>query len=707
MSRLTGALRWAREGWPVLPCYPDGERVKSPLVAGGKDSATTDEAQITAWWRQWPDALVGGRTDGLVVLDFDAYKPGHDDDLTELGDLPPTRTFRTPGRDGVRGRHLVYLDPDGECRSTKLGLHGTIDVRAGTSRDYVILPTPGGPYEVADARPPAVAPAWLLEAAGRSPVAVQGQSEGLPDYEDLPPGTDVSALASTGVDGGNEHTARLTRNGLAARLSLGQLRTLLEDDEVTTARRAERKRQQPRWWPEEFDRCVRWAQNNPRHPGVAPASYEAPAYPMLPDEFWERPELAHIRQAAQSRLVCPDATLAACLARVSALVHWRHQLPAIIGGRTSLDLLVAVIAGPGFGKGGAMAVAAELVPGCDKANGFRVKTAPVGSTEGMGGAYFDMIDDPDDDTDSDRPKQTEGRYYNGVLFSCDEGSSYKALSERSGQTTSETIRAMFKGEAVGHSYTGKSKRYTLPAMRYRASFVMAFQPVHARSLLSEWEAGTPTRFLWTSARDPEMPEVPPEWDGRPVAWRPPAGDIELDPIHDQLPMLVKVASSIKSEIRARHRAKHLGEWDPGRYDGHRDLLRLKVAALFGCLREGWPIASRDDWRLAGLFMDTSDAVRARMLADINRKETETETTRHGQAARRADAVRTAELEAEDRKAEADHERVRMVLLNAHKKHPELPRRDLLKRAGRDYHAGKVALNELIAEGLVSWPGAAQ
>jgi hypothetical protein len=42
---LVVALGWARQCWPVLPCNPD---TKSPLVAGGKDSATTDEAQIRA-----------------------------------------------------------------------------------------------------------------------------------------------------------------------------------------------------------------------------------------------------------------------------------------------------------------------------------------------------------------------------------------------------------------------------------------------------------------------------------------------------------------------------------------------------------------------------------------------------------------------------------------------------------------------------------
>src|SRR6266478_3077447 len=108
---LAWALMWSqRYGIPVLPCDPV---TKGPLVGkGGKHLATRDEATIREWWAEHPEAIAGGRTDGLVVLDFDAYAPGHSEDLAWLaaqGDLPLTRTFSTPGKHGVRGRHMVYL----------------------------------------------------------------------------------------------------------------------------------------------------------------------------------------------------------------------------------------------------------------------------------------------------------------------------------------------------------------------------------------------------------------------------------------------------------------------------------------------------------------------------------------------------------------------------------------------------------------------
>jgi hypothetical protein len=70
------------------------------------------------------------------------------------------------------------------------------------------------------------------------------------------------ALADGGAseDERSEWTYQLARNGLRACLTPGQLRTLLEDNEVVRARLAERKRQQPRWWPDEFWRVVSRAQ---------------------------------------------------------------------------------------------------------------------------------------------------------------------------------------------------------------------------------------------------------------------------------------------------------------------------------------------------------------------------------------------------------------------------------------------------------------
>ncbi len=199
--------------------------------------------------------MVGGRADGLVILDLDAYKPGHADDLAGLGELPPTREFRTPGRNGTPGRHLVYRDPDGRCHSGVLGKNKTIDIRAGASSDYIIMPgsvnADGRPYVALDWRPPALAPAWL-QTAGRSREAVQTVSPGAGGLV-VPIHPPVSEMSD---DEKNEWTYRIFRNGLRQQLTPDQIIAEAEADEITLSRRSEQKRQQPGWWPDEIERCL-------------------------------------------------------------------------------------------------------------------------------------------------------------------------------------------------------------------------------------------------------------------------------------------------------------------------------------------------------------------------------------------------------------------------------------------------------------------
>lgn len=689
---LSAALAWAKAGWPVFPLKPGG---KYPLCTHGHLDATRDPEQIRKWWARWPYAEVGGRTDGLVVVDLDPYQPGHAEELASLRadglELAPTRQHTS----AQGGTHHIYRNTTGlPPEQIRGALAASVDIKR-EDRGYIVLPSGNDGRRVASDVPPAPVPGGLAALLRKpdGPDALAEVPQALPLPGTLPPA--VRRAQEAQQSDRSSHTWRLMVAGYAAGLSHGQVRTLLEQDPVTAERWGERPHLPYLELTETLARARAEAQRS-REPAASPEEEPVEqdpqdAYPCLPDEFWEaRPELAQIRQAARSRMVAPDATLAGVLARVSALVHFRHQLPPIIGGHTSLDLLVAVISEPGFGKGGAMAVAGELVPGCNREDGYRVRTMALGSTEGMVGSYFETVEDEEEGPHL-------ARVYNGVLFSCDEGSSYKALSERSTQTTSETIRQMFKGERLGNTYTGRSKLFQIPELCYRAAIVMALQPVHAHKLLGEWDAGTPLRFLWTTARDPDMPDEQPGWPGK-LGWRPPAADKALDPAHSHGRRPVRVARTVAAEIRQHHRAKHVGEWDPGRYDAHRDLVRLKVAALLGCLRTGLPEASRSDWELAGTVLGTSDRIRGWMLhavADAAEQE------RAGRISFRADAAgaaRSAEL-----LAESDYNRVRNVLLRAHKRHPELTASALVKRTGRDHRLARQILPELVAEGTVSWP----
>lgn len=54
-DHLQTALMCAKEGFSVFPVAEGG----FPLTKGGAKEATTDVAQIKAWWAKWPGAHIG------------------------------------------------------------------------------------------------------------------------------------------------------------------------------------------------------------------------------------------------------------------------------------------------------------------------------------------------------------------------------------------------------------------------------------------------------------------------------------------------------------------------------------------------------------------------------------------------------------------------------------------------------------------------
>ena len=173
------AARYAAAGLPVLPlhsardgrcsCRRECRNVgKHPLVRCGKDDATTDPGQVTAWWRRWPWANIGIRPPaGVVVLDVDPRNGGGTSLLgltREHGQLPPTLTART----GSGGYH-IWLSYGGRTRGQ---LCRGVDVK--THAGYVVGPpsmhASGRRYEWLAVLPTAPAPRWVRQLLDPPPV---------------------------------------------------------------------------------------------------------------------------------------------------------------------------------------------------------------------------------------------------------------------------------------------------------------------------------------------------------------------------------------------------------------------------------------------------------------------------------------------------------------------------------------------------------
>jgi hypothetical protein len=211
---LLAALAYAVAGWPVVPLHtptaaggcscgdPACSRAgKHPRTRHGLTDASTDPAEIAAWWRRWPDANVGVRTGELVVLDVDG--PAGARALAELetahGPLPATRRARTG-----RGEHLYFHAGEYEVASSVGRLGAGLDLRArGGSAVAPPSRHPNGRrYAWTCTAEPAPLPAWLAELATRP--AVAGRAA-------LPPG--VAAA------GGGERARRYLQAAMDAELA--------------------------------------------------------------------------------------------------------------------------------------------------------------------------------------------------------------------------------------------------------------------------------------------------------------------------------------------------------------------------------------------------------------------------------------------------------------------------------------------------------
>lgn len=162
MSAVDRALSAARLGWYVIPCGSD----KRPKTKNGLKDATTDEAQIRAWWERHPKALpavVAGRS-GLAIADFDV-KGGKDglSKLHELGHTLPTTWMQDTQNNGS---HAFFIAPAGidlpNGTADMFEKGSGIDRRTGESYAVIYADPPASLGELAPA------PEWLVVSGDRA-----------------------------------------------------------------------------------------------------------------------------------------------------------------------------------------------------------------------------------------------------------------------------------------------------------------------------------------------------------------------------------------------------------------------------------------------------------------------------------------------------------------------------------------------------------
>ncbi|MCM8552647.1 hypothetical protein [Streptomyces sp. STCH 565 A] len=336
---------------------------------------------------------------------------------------------------------------------------------------------------------------------------------------------------------------------------------------------------------------------------------------LIPDTFWNaRPVFQHIRQAAHSQGCSGDTVLYSTLARLSAMVS--HHIRAVtgIGGRASLNIFAAMVGTSGAGKSISAGCVRDLMHPAD--DDFR-DGLPIGSGEGIAETFMGTVDEATGELHQKGPykgdpvmAKVRKQVRHNAFFYVDEGQTMAKLSERTGSVLGETLRRAAIGEALGQTNASEERtRYIAPGS-YSLGLLAGFQPSIATIVLADAHTGTPQRFFWGWADDPTIPDNPPAWPG-PIEPHP--GRIRPD-----APVDIDFPVSIKQMLWRERVARGRGELEVSELDGHANLMKVKLAALFALLDQRTAV-TEEDWTLAETVWTSSCKVRDSLMRRAQRE----------------------------------------------------------------------------------------
>ncbi|WP_067977119.1 hypothetical protein, partial [Mycolicibacter icosiumassiliensis] len=379
-------------------------------------------------------------------------------------------------------------------------------------------------------------------------------------------------------------------------------------------------------------------------------------------------QLTKIYQWARARYAAPWAVFGSVLLRVSASTGPDVQLPGVIGGRASLNMMAVFVAVSGGGKGISDSTGRLALPADIHEEG-------LGSGQGISELFKE-------------PKNPEDRI-DRAIFMVPEIDHLAALDAGQGNNTRATIKAAIMGERLGSKGASAATSRMVAPHTYRMCLSVAGQYGHCGVILDDATGGTPQRALWFPSTDPDMPADrigdPAPLDSTIPSWAPGADGV------------VEIAygpAEITETIIAAHLARQRGEGDA--LDGHWMLLRCKVAALLAIMH-GRSVVSERDWELSAMVMQVSDITRQAVI-DHDRQAA------RAKVRERALSRAVGEEVIDDRRLDVVKRRVLKVLTNG-----RTARRDLMSRMGKREYRELLdsAIAELTADGRVSAVAAPQ
>lgn len=296
-------------------------------------------------------------------------------------------------------------------------------------------------------------------------------------------------------------------------------------------------------------------------------------------------ELGTIFQWARARYAAPWAVFVATLLRVAASTGPHVQLPGIIGGPASLNMIAAFVAPSGGGKGISDKVAREVWPA-------PIIERPVGSGEGIAALFAP-------------PKKEGVERISRAIISVSEIDSLAGIASRQGSILLAQLKAMVMGELLGQSNASEATTRVVLPHTYRCCMSLGAQPGHLNVIFADASGGTPQRVLWVPTTDPEMPATPTP-DPAALNTTLPAWATRYTENPADVVLMQYGIPEIANTIISAHLARQRGEADA--LDGHATLMRAKVAALLAVMHHR-SVVTALDWDLSAEVMATSDKTR--------------------------------------------------------------------------------------------------
>jgi Bifunctional DNA primase/polymerase, N-terminal len=657
---IAAALKYAVAGWYVLPIRRNARKHPGSVVGSKWQDKSTREPEMIAAWFAGTDhgiALHVGRSGGLAL---DVDYPDRVPDVLRIAirdHAPPHQSTRVdvPGRG-----HYLFAMPEGRTLGNGTGrLGGTWGQIRGLNGVVIVEPSlhdnadQGGRYAWATVGPVPLLPdpvAVLLDDASPAEDAATDVQVAAFLLEhtggtrpELLPGW-VTTFTRKVAAGESRHDRMVSvaagamkeaRAGfIPARLAADTLHSVFVEavgkpptsKYQGPARNGAKARS-------EYAGILAWAvaQANAANldaiRGRVDEKMPAPAVVddgtgTIYDWFWNsRPILRHVHDFARARRCSPWAVLGVTLARVCTAVPPFVVLPALVGGHVSLNTYVGLVGPSGAGKDAAAAAALDAI---DLGPVDPVETAGVGSGEGIAHQFMTYK----------RPTKTDpgglAQYRKAVLLTAAEVDTLAALHRRQASTILPEMRKAWTGSALGFAYVDKEKRLTLPEHHYRLCLLVGIQPERAAAILDDTDGGTPQRFLWMPATDPDAPDEPPAAPKPWTKWR-----LPLWPTATPGRFVVPVCQTARDVIDQARLARLRGEGEA--LDGHALLCRLKVAAVLAIL-DGRHEVDEESWNLAGVIAAESEWTRQGVVATLQRIQRDANTARGKAEGQRAAIV---------------------------------------------------------------------